>query len=104
MAVSSVGVVLIYFAVVQAEKRIWLIVPGALVLILGASAVITIGLGIRNGRNNVQKILRAIEQDKTPGNKLQDKAPVNAIQDNPPENEIPEAGTLCCSCSQYSEE
>ena len=104
MAVSSVGVVLIYFAVVQAEKRIWLIVLGTLILILGASAVITIGLGIRNGRNNVQKILRAIEQDKTPGNKLQDKAPVNAIQDNPPENEIPEAGTLCCSCSQYSEE
>jgi hypothetical protein len=104
MAVSSVGVVLIYFAVAPAEKRIWLIVTGALVLILGASAVITIGLGIRNGRNNVQKILRAIEQDKTPGNKLQDKAPVNAIQDNPPENEIPEAGTLCCSCSQYSEE
>ena len=88
----------------EAEKRIWLIVLGTLILILGASAVITIGLGIRNGRNNVQKILRAIEQDKTPGNKLQDKAPVNAIQDNPPENEIPVAGTLCCSCSQYSEE
>ena len=81
MAVSSVGVVLIYFAVAPAEKRIWLIVLGTLILILGASAVITIGLGIRK-----------------------DKAPVNAIQDNPPENEIPEAGTLCCSCSQYSEE
>jgi len=35
-------------------------------LLLGAAGGITIGLGIRNGRNNVRKILLAIEQQKKP--------------------------------------
>lgn len=67
VAASSVGVVLIYFAVASAEKKFWLIVPGVLLLVFGAAAAITIGLGIRNGRNNVSKILRAIEQDSRTG-------------------------------------
>lgn len=87
MAVSSVGVVLIYFAATSAVKRIWLIVLGVLILLLGASAVITIGLGIRNGRNNVRKILRAIEQDGNPGKAIsEEKSP----DERAPEESIPE--------------
>ena len=91
MAVSSVGVVLIYFAATSAVKRIWLIVLGVLILLLGASAVITIGLGIRNGRNNVRKILRAIEQDKKAGEKTPEESIPGgtASEEEIPEETIP---------------
>ena len=43
------------------ELKIWLGVAGVLVLVLGAASAFTLLIGIRNGRNNVKKILRAIE-------------------------------------------
>jgi hypothetical protein len=47
---------------VTGEKlRIWLGVIGVLILILGTASALTLLIGIRNGRNNVKKILRAIE-------------------------------------------
>lgn len=66
LAVSSMGVLLIYFALSAPQKNIWLVIFGVIILLLGAAGGITIGLGIRNGRNNVRKILRAIEQQKKP--------------------------------------
>lgn len=66
LAFSSIGVLVIYFAVSAANTNIWLIILGVIIVLLGAAGAITIGLGIRNGRNNVRKILRAIEQEKNP--------------------------------------
>ena len=60
-AVSASGSVLLYYMITGQELKIWLGVAGVLVLVLGAASAFTLLIGIRNGRNNVKKILRAIE-------------------------------------------
>lgn len=60
-AVSASGIVLLYYMITGQELKIWLGVAGVLVLVLGAASAFTLLIGIRNGRNNVKKILRAIE-------------------------------------------
>ena len=60
-AVSASGIVLLYYMITGQELKIWLGVAGVLVLILGAASAFTLLIGIRNGRNNVRKILKAIE-------------------------------------------
>jgi hypothetical protein len=61
IAFSASGVVLLYYMVTGEKLRIWLGVIGVLILILGTASALTLLIGIRNGRNNVKKILRAIE-------------------------------------------
>lgn len=85
LAFSSVGVLIIYFAIASDKKNIWLIILGVIILLLGAAGGITIGLGIRNGRNNVRKILRAVEQERNP--QVQDlRAEVPKAEDSKTEN------------------
>ena len=60
-AFSASGIVLLYYMFTSPEPKIWPGILGALILILGTASVLTLLVGIRNGRNNVRKILKAIE-------------------------------------------
>ena len=61
IAFSASGIVILYYMIAGEELKIWLGVVGVIILILGTASAFTLLIGIRNGRNNVKKILRAIE-------------------------------------------
>lgn len=64
MLVSSCAAVLAWWGLSGAGLRLILGVVGVVLAIVGAGCAALIGLGIRNGRRNVERILQAIEQKK----------------------------------------
>lgn len=63
MVVSSCGVVLAWWGLTGAGGRFALGVTGAVLTFLGIVCAVITGLGLHNGRHNVERILKAAEQN-----------------------------------------
>lgn len=56
--VASIGIVLIY---VFNSKNLFITIVGIILLVMGVLASLVLGLGIRNGRANVNKVIDDLE-------------------------------------------
>ncbi len=61
LAVSAIGVALTYAGFAAADRMIWLGITGILLIVSGFFGAAVFNLGIKNGRQNVNRILEAIE-------------------------------------------
>ena len=61
LAISAIGVVLIYTGFSGDEKNLFLGILGIVLLIISTSSAIILNLGLRNGRRNVEKILHVLD-------------------------------------------
>lgn len=61
IAVSSIGIALLYTGLAGAETSTLLCVLGVIIIAAGLLAGLILNLGIKNGRRNVEKIMAAIE-------------------------------------------
>lgn len=61
IAISTMGVAITYYGF-RGEQKV-AFVFGIIIIVIGALAAIIINFGMRNGRRNVEKILRAIENN-----------------------------------------
>ncbi len=66
MVASSCGVVLAWWGLTGGRTRLVLGIAGMLIMILGILCAAVIGLGIRNGRRNVEQLLRAAQAKEKP--------------------------------------
>lgn len=60
---SAIGVALSYAGFGAADQMIWLGVTGIVFIIFGFVGAAILNLGIKNGRQNVNRILNAIESE-----------------------------------------
>lgn len=61
MLASSCGMVLAWWGLSSSGARLIFGIAGVLFMLLGILCAAVIGLGIRNGRRNVEQLLRAAE-------------------------------------------
>ena len=65
MVLSAIGVVVAYMGFTgNAQHRIAIGVTGVIVLLIGVAFAVVCNLGIRTGRENVERILNAAENGK----------------------------------------
>lgn len=60
LAISTLGVAIIYAGVAGIGDHLFLNFLGAAVLIIGIVAALVLNLGLKNGRRNVEKMLHAL--------------------------------------------
>lgn len=63
VGISAIGVALSYAGFDAADQMIWLGVTGIVFIIFGFVGAAILNLGIKNGRQNVNRILNAIESE-----------------------------------------
>ena len=64
IAISTLGVAAIYAGVAGTSLNIFLIVLGVIVILLGFGSAAILVTGLKNGRRNVEKMLRILEEGK----------------------------------------
>lgn len=62
IALSTIGVALTYAGMAGDSRHLCLGIPGIILIITGVIVALLLNLGLRNGRQNVEKILNAVEQ------------------------------------------
>lgn len=62
IAFSTVGVALTYAGMAGNSRHLCLGILGIILIIAGITAAFLLNLGLRNGRRNVEKILRVVEK------------------------------------------
>lgn len=67
IALSAVGVVLAYYGFHGKINHLSVGIPGFLLIAAGFAGATILNLGIRNGRRNVEKMLRLLEEEGNAG-------------------------------------
>ncbi|NBH25328.1 hypothetical protein D3Z60_05880 [Lachnospiraceae bacterium] len=62
--VSTIGVAMAYGGLSGTPSRLFPSISGILLIITGFAAAVVFNLGIKNGRRNVEKIIRAIDEGR----------------------------------------
>ncbi|MCX4327943.1 MAG: hypothetical protein OSJ45_11710 [Lachnospiraceae bacterium] len=64
VAISTLGVALTYAGAAGTDLNIFLTIFGVIVILLGAGSAAILITGLKNGRRNVEKMLRILEEGK----------------------------------------
>ena len=67
IALSAVGVALAYYGFHGEVNHLSIGIPGILLIVAGFAGAAILNLGIRNGRRNVEKMIRLLEEDRNAG-------------------------------------
>ena len=62
IVVSSLGVAAAYAGFAGTSRNLFLGIPGVIIILLGAGSALILNLGLRNGRQNVRKMLEVLEK------------------------------------------
>lgn len=65
IAISTLGVAVTYAGVAGTDLNIFLIILGVIVILLGFGSAAILVTGLKNGRRNVEKMLRILEEGKS---------------------------------------
>ena len=65
LAISAVGVALVYAGFSGIQRNLFLGIPGILLIFAGVGSAVVLNLGLRNGRRNVEKILNVLDREKS---------------------------------------
>lgn len=63
LALSAVGIALAYYGFHGAAKNLSMGIPGILLIVVGFAGAAILNLGIRNGKRNVEKMIRLLEEE-----------------------------------------
>ena len=64
IAVSTLGIAMLYAGAAGTDKNLFLCIPGIIIMAAGLICVLILNLGLKNGRRNVEKIMYALEGRK----------------------------------------
>ncbi|MDO4473520.1 MAG: hypothetical protein Q4B75_02525 [Eubacteriales bacterium] len=67
IALSAVGVALAYYGFQDGVNHLSIGIPGILLIAAGFAGATILNLGIKNGKRNVEKMLRLLEEDRNAG-------------------------------------
>lgn len=64
VAVSTLGIAMLYAGATGADQKLFLCIPGVMIMAAGLICGLILNLGLKNGRRNVEKILAVLEGGK----------------------------------------
>lgn len=64
IAVSTLGIAMLYAGAAGADKNLFLCIPGVMIMAAGLVCGLILNLGLKNGRRNVEKILTVLESGR----------------------------------------
>ena len=62
VALSTLGVALTYAGMAGNSRNLFLGIPGVIIILAGLISALILNLGLKNGRRNVKKMLRILEE------------------------------------------
>lgn len=62
IAVSTLGTAITYAGLAGTNRHLFLGILGVIIILLGLGCALVFNLGIRNGRRNVEKMLKVLEE------------------------------------------
>ncbi len=65
IAISTLGVALTYAGVAGTNLNIFLVILGVIIILLGFGSAAILVTGLKNGRRNVEKMLKILEGGKS---------------------------------------
>lgn len=64
LAVSALGVAVIYASMAGTNHNIFLSILGVIIILASLGSAIILNLGLKNGRRNVEKMLNVLDKEK----------------------------------------
>ena len=63
LIVSSIGILLIYLGVNAQPFKLYFLIPGIIIAVIGVVVCVIFGLGHHNGKLNVEKMINVLEKE-----------------------------------------
>lgn len=64
LVISTLGAAALYAGMSGAEHRLFLGIPGGLLMAVGLAAALILNLGLKNGRRNVEYMLNLLDKEE----------------------------------------
>lgn len=64
MLISAIGVAVCYAGIAGTPSRIFLVILGILLTFVGAASAVVMNLGLKNGRQNVEKMINVMDKGR----------------------------------------